>query len=32
MINAGGKVDLGGLERVVCREVDGQEENAARVW
>lgn len=32
MVNTGGEVDLGGLERVVCREVDGQEEDAARVW
>lgn len=31
MVDASGEVDLGGLERVVCREVDGQEEDTARV-
>lgn len=32
VIDAGGEVDLWGLERVVCGEVDGEEEDAARVW
>ena len=32
VVNSGGEVDLRGLERVVCGEVDGQEEDAALVW
>lgn len=32
MVDAGGEVDLRGLERVVGREVDGEEEDTARVW
>lgn len=32
VVDAGGKVNLRGLEGVVGREVDVQEENAARVW
>jgi hypothetical protein len=32
VVDAGGEVDLGGLERVVCGEVDGEEEDTARVW
>jgi len=32
VIDAGGEVDLGRLERVVCGEVDGEEEDTARVW
>lgn len=32
MVDAGGEVDLGWLERIVCGEMDGQEEDAARVW
>lgn len=31
MVDAGGEVDLGRLERVVGREVDRQEKDAARV-
>lgn len=31
MVDAGGEVDLGGLEGVVGRKVDGEEEDAARV-
>ena len=31
MVDACSEVDLRGLEGVVCREVDGQEENTARV-
>jgi hypothetical protein len=32
VIDAGGEVDLRGLERVVCGEVDGEEEDTAGVW
>lgn len=32
VVDASGEVDLGGLERVVGREMDGKEENAAGVW
>lgn len=32
MIDAGGEVDFRGLERVVCGEVDGQEEDTALEW
>lgn len=32
MVDSGGKVDLGGLEWVVGREVDSEEEDTARVW
>ena len=32
MVDAGGEVNLGRLERVVCGEVDGEEENTAGVW
>lgn len=32
MVDAGGEVDLRGLEGVVCGEVDGEEEDAAGVW
>ena len=32
VVNAGGEVDLRGLEGVVCGEVDGEEEDAAGVW
>lgn len=32
VIDAGGEVNLGRLEWVVGREVDGEEENASRVW
>lgn len=32
VVDAGGEVDLGGLEGVVGREVDGKEEDTARVW
>ena len=32
MVDAGCEVDLGWLERVVGREVDGQEEDAALEW
>lgn len=31
VVDAGGEVDLGGLERVVGREMDCEEENAPRV-
>ena len=32
VVDAGGEVDLGRLERVVCGEVDGEEEDTAGVW
>lgn len=32
MVDAGGEVDLRGLEGVVCGEVNGEEEDAAGVW
>jgi hypothetical protein len=32
VIDAGGEVDLGGLEWVVGGEVDGEEEDTSRVW
>lgn len=32
VVDAGGEVDFGWLEWVVCREVDGQEEDAALEW
>lgn len=32
VVDLGGEVDLRGLERVICGEVDGQEEDAALVW
>ena len=32
MVDAGCEVDLGRLEGVVSREVDGEEEYTARVW
>lgn len=32
VVDASGEVDLRGLEGVVGREVDVQEENASRVW
>lgn len=32
VVNAGGEVDLRGLEGVVCGEVDGEEEDTAGVW
>lgn len=32
VVDAGGEVDLGRLEGVVCGEVDGEEEDTARVW
>jgi len=32
VVDAGGEVDLWWLEGVVCGEVDGEEEDAARVW
>lgn len=32
VIDAGGEVDLRGLEGVVGREVNGKEEDASRVW
>ena len=32
VVDAGGEVDLRGLERVVCGEVDGEEEDTAGVW
>ena len=32
VVDASGEVDLRGLEGVVGREVDGEEENASRVW
>lgn len=32
MVDAGSEVDLGRLERVVGREVNGQEEDTTGVW
>lgn len=32
VVDTGGEVDLWWLERVVCREVDGEEEDTAGVW
>lgn len=32
MVDSGGEVDLGWLEWVVGREVDGEEEDTSRVW
>ena len=32
VVDAGGEVDLRRLEGIVCREVDGQEEDAALEW
>jgi hypothetical protein len=32
VVDAGGEVDLGRLEGVVCGEMDGEEEDTARVW
>jgi len=32
VVNASGEVNLGRLERVVGREVDGEEENTSGVW
>lgn len=32
VVDAGGEVDLRGLERVVGRERDAQEEDTGRVW
>jgi hypothetical protein len=32
MVDACGEVDLGRLEGIVCGEMDGEEENASRVW
>jgi hypothetical protein len=32
MVDARSEVDFGGFEGVVCREVDSQKENTARVW
>ena len=32
VVDAGGEVDLGRLEWVVCWEVDCEEEDTARVW
>lgn len=32
VVDAGREVDLGRLEGVVCGEVDGEEEDTARVW
>lgn len=32
VVDASGEIDLRGFERVVGREVDGQEENTSRVW
>lgn len=32
MVDASGEVNLGWLEGVVGREVDGKEKDAARVW
>jgi len=31
MVDAGGEVDFGRLEGVVCRKLDGQKEDTARV-
>lgn len=32
VVDAGSEVDLGGLERVVGREMDGKEEDTAGIW
>lgn len=32
VVDASGEVDLGRLEGVVCREVDGEEEDTTGVW
>ena len=32
VVDAGGEVDLGRLERVVCGEMDGEEKDTAGVW
>jgi hypothetical protein len=32
VVDAGGEVDLRGLERVVGREVNREEKDTARVW
>jgi hypothetical protein len=32
VVDAGGEVDLGRLEGVVGREVNGKEEDTSRVW
>jgi hypothetical protein len=32
VVDAGGEVDLRGLERVVGREVNSEEEDTTRVW
>jgi len=32
VVDSGGEVDLGWLEWVVGREVDGEEEDTSRVW
>jgi hypothetical protein len=32
VVDTSGKVDLGWLKRIIGREVDGQEEDASRVW
>lgn len=32
MVDARGEVDLGGLEGIVCGEVDGEEEDTAGIW
>lgn len=32
MVDTGGEVDLGGLERVVGGKVNGKEEDTAGVW
>lgn len=32
VVDAGGEVNLGRLEGVVCGEVNGEEEDAAGVW
>lgn len=32
VVNAGSEVDLGGLEGVICWEVDGKEEDTSSVW
>jgi hypothetical protein len=32
MVDAGGEVDLGRLEGIVCGEMDGEEEDTAGIW
>jgi hypothetical protein len=32
MINAGGEVDLWWLERIVCREMNSEEEDTTGIW